>query len=159
MDEPFGALDPITRANLQREIVEIQRKLRKTIVIVTHDMDEAVKLADQIIVMEHGRVVQAAAPAELLLSPATPFVASLLGEGRIVKLLQTTRVGSLFDEGAAATQQAPAISLDASMHQGLTLFLESGSPLLRVEDAQGVPVGTLQREALFSFASRRHGNA
>ena len=159
MDEPFGALDPITRANLQREIADIQKKLRKTIVIVTHDMDEAVKLADCIVVMEHGRIVQATTPADLLLRPATPFVASLLGEDRIVKLLQTTLVGSLSDHEALAEAQAPAIPAEASMHQALTLFLKTGAPQLNVRDQQGVSVGALRREVMFEFASSQQERA
>ena len=158
MDEPFGALDPITRANLQREIVDIQRKLRKTVVIVTHDMDEAVKLGDRIVVMEHGNIVQAGAPADLLLRPETPFVASLLGEDRMVKLLQTMVVGGLADARLAATAEAPAIAAEATMHHALTIFLETGAPLLRVTGSDGVAVGALRREAVFEVSSRQNEN-
>jgi osmoprotectant transport system ATP-binding protein len=159
MDEPFGALDPITRANLQREIIDIQRKLRKTIVIVTHDMDEAVKLGDRIVVMENGCVVQASKPAELLLRPATPFVASLLGEDRIVKLLQTTSVGKLADHQAADEPNSPEIAMAASMHQALTMFLTTGASQLAVKDADGASAGTLRREVMFEFASRQQESA
>ncbi|MEZ5782409.1 MAG: ABC transporter ATP-binding protein [Rhizobiaceae bacterium] len=159
MDEPFGALDPITRANLQHEITDIQQKLRKTIVIVTHDMDEAVKLADRIVVMEHGRVVQTATPADLLLRPATPFVASLLGEDRIVKLLQTTPVERLSELGAEVDAHSPTIGLEASMHHALTVFLQTGAAQLRVENAKGVSVGALRREVMFEFASSEQRNA
>lgn len=159
MDEPFGALDPITRANLQREIVDIQRKLRKTIVIVTHDMEEAVKLGDRIVVMEQGHVVQAATPAELLLRPATPFVANLLGEDRLVKLLQTTSVGRLSDPGASAVADVPAISGEASLHQALILFLKTGVDELRVESTDGAAAGVLRRAVMFDFASGRREGA
>jgi osmoprotectant transport system ATP-binding protein len=159
MDEPFGALDPITRANLQREIADIQRKLRKTIVIVTHDMDEAVKLGDRIVVMDHGRIVQATTPADLLLRPATPFVASLLGEDRLVKLLQTTSVGNLSDHGVSAEANAPEIPVAASMHLALTMFLKTGAPHLAVKDPQGVAVGALRREVMFEFASGQQERA
>ena len=159
MDEPFGALDPITRANLQREIVDIQRKLRKTIVIVTHDMEEAVKLGDRIVVMEQGHVVQAATPAELLLRPASPFVANLLGEDRLVKLLQTTSVGRLSDPGASAVADVPAISGEASLHQALILFLKTGVDELRVESTDGAATGVLRRAVMFDFASGRREGA
>ena len=110
MDEPFGALDPITRASLQNEVLEIQRKLRKAIVIVTHDMEEAIRLGDRIIVMEKGRIAQEGTPAELLLRPATPFIASLLGEDRAIKLLQTMSVGDLMQPGGQAGPTAPTLA-------------------------------------------------
>jgi osmoprotectant transport system ATP-binding protein len=75
MDEPFGALDPITRESLQDEFKRLQEKLHKTIVFVTHDMDEALKLADRIVLMKDGRIVQAGPPEELLRHPANDFVA------------------------------------------------------------------------------------
>lgn len=80
MDEPFGALDPMTRQGLQDEIKRIQQKLHKTIVFVTHDMDEALKLADMIIFMEAGTIVQIASPEEMLEHPATAMVSSFLGK-------------------------------------------------------------------------------
>ncbi len=83
MDEPFGALDPITRESLQDEIKKLQKKLKKTIVFVTHDMDEAIKLADVIILMKDGQVVQAASPEELLTNPANEFVEQFIGKHRI----------------------------------------------------------------------------
>ena len=80
MDEPFGALDPVTRECLQEEIKRIQKKLKKTIVFVTHDMDEALRLADTIIFMNNGKIVQMASPEELLQKPADPIIKSFLGK-------------------------------------------------------------------------------
>lgn len=80
MDEPFGALDPITRESLQEEIKNIQRKLNKTIIFVTHDMDEALRLADTIIFMNHGSVVQIASPEEMLQNPAEDIIKSFMGK-------------------------------------------------------------------------------
>ena len=79
MDEPFGALDPITRESLQNELLRIQQQIHKTIVFVTHDMDEALKLANHIVVMDQGKIIQQATPYELLLNPVNEFVAQLLG--------------------------------------------------------------------------------
>lgn len=79
MDEPFGALDPVTRESLQEEVKRIQRKLKKTIVFVTHDMDEALRLADTIIFMDKGRILQMATPEEMLQNPADPLIKSFLG--------------------------------------------------------------------------------
>lgn len=83
MDEPFGALDPITREQLQDEIKRLQKKLKKTIVFVTHDMDEAIKIADVIVLMKEGRIVQCASPDELLSNPANDFVEQFIGKHRL----------------------------------------------------------------------------
>ncbi|SHE50344.1 betaine/proline/choline family ABC transporter ATP-binding protein [Alkalibacter saccharofermentans] len=80
MDEPFGALDPITRENLQDELKVIQKKLKKTVVFVTHDMDEAIKMADKIIFMYNGKILQAASPEEMLKNPADPVIKNFLGK-------------------------------------------------------------------------------
>lgn len=80
MDEPFGALDPMTRSSLQDEISRLHKKLNKTIVFVTHDMDEALKLADTVIFMEEGRIVQMASPEEMLENPANELIRSFMGE-------------------------------------------------------------------------------
>lgn len=80
MDEPFGALDPITRDNLQDELKVLQKKLKKTIIFVTHDMDEAVKMADRIVFMYNGKILQAASPEEMLKNPADPIINNFLGK-------------------------------------------------------------------------------
>jgi osmoprotectant transport system ATP-binding protein len=100
MDEPFGAVDPIVRGRLQRELLDLQAKVRKTIVLVTHDIDEAVALGDKVAVLNVGGVLeQYAAPDELLAAPANDFVASFLGAERSIKRLALTTVGSLELEG------------------------------------------------------------
>lgn len=83
MDEPFGALDPITKESLQDELKKIQRRLQKTIVFVTHDMDEAIKLADVIVLMKDGKIIQADSPEELLSNPKDDFVAEFIGKHRL----------------------------------------------------------------------------
>ncbi|WP_159740783.1 ABC transporter ATP-binding protein [Erysipelothrix aquatica] len=83
MDEPFGALDPITRDALQRLVKQLQRDMNKTIIFVTHDMDEALALSDKIVVMDHGKVVQQGSPKDILTNPANDFVRSLVGEDRL----------------------------------------------------------------------------
>lgn len=83
MDEPFSALDPITREQLQDELIRLQQEVRKTIVFVTHDMDEALKLADTIVLMRDGRVEQKASPEEMLRNPATDFVKDFIGKERL----------------------------------------------------------------------------
>lgn len=85
MDEPFGALDPITRFSLQEEFKKLQQKLGKTVVFVTHDMDEALKLADRIVIMKDGELVQFGTPDEILLYPANDFVEEFIGKNRLVQ--------------------------------------------------------------------------
>ncbi len=85
MDEPFGALDPITRITLQDELLEMQDKLGKTIIFVTHDMDEALKLADKIAIMKDGKILQYGSPENLLRNPAHGFVEEFIGRDRLLK--------------------------------------------------------------------------
>jgi osmoprotectant transport system ATP-binding protein len=83
MDEPFGAVDPIVRADLQQELLRLQRELGKTVVFVTHDIDEAFLLGDQVVILEKGgRIAQKGSPAEILANPASDFVASFIGADR-----------------------------------------------------------------------------
>ncbi len=96
MDEPFGSVDPVVRERLQDELLSLQRRLRKTILFVTHDIDEAVKMGDRIAVMDHGgRIEQYATPAQVLSRPASQFVSEFVGPGATLKALSLTRVGDL----------------------------------------------------------------
>ncbi|HSK49998.1 MAG TPA: ABC transporter ATP-binding protein, partial [Solirubrobacterales bacterium] len=96
MDEPFGASDPITRERLQNEFLRLQAQVQKTVLFVTHDIDEAIKMGDRIAVMrEGGRVEQYATPAELLMSPADEFVEDFVGADRALKRLALMRVGDI----------------------------------------------------------------
>lgn len=98
MDEPFGALDPITRENLQDEFLEIQEEINKTILFVTHDIDEALKMGDRIALFEIGSLVQYAPPRELLENPKNRFVEDFIGEHRALKKLQVTPVKEVMEE-------------------------------------------------------------
>ncbi|HEX4903231.1 MAG TPA: ABC transporter ATP-binding protein [Acidimicrobiales bacterium] len=96
MDEPYSAVDPIVRARLQDELLDLQRRVHKTIVLVTHDVDEAIKLGDRVVILNVGGILeQAGPPAELLASPASAFVADFLGEERGLKRLALLRVSDL----------------------------------------------------------------
>jgi osmoprotectant transport system ATP-binding protein len=112
MDEPFGAVDPIVRADLQQETLRLQRELDKTIVFVTHDIDEAFLLGDQVVILETGgRIVQKGTPEEILAAPANDFVASFVGADRGKRRLTRKKVGTttvLIDgDGHAAGVLAP----------------------------------------------------
>jgi osmoprotectant transport system ATP-binding protein len=109
MDEPFGAIDPINRERLQNEFLRLQAELRKTIVFVTHDIDEAIKMGDKIAIMkQHGRVEQYATPAEVLMAPANEFVEDFVGADRALKRLALMRVRdiSLWEAPLAHVGQA-----------------------------------------------------
>ncbi|MFC3285213.1 ABC transporter ATP-binding protein [Litchfieldella rifensis] len=148
MDEPFGALDPITRETLQDELLRLQSRLRKTIVFVTHDMDEALKLADRIVVMQRGRIVQQGSPQALLRDPADDFVESLLGgPDRGLKQAALTPVSALMQAqdqdlpmGSAAS---PSVRVDDSLRLALSLMLWHRRERLTVIDHTGRPIGTL----------------
>ena len=142
MDEPFGALDPMTREVLQAEIAEIQRSSRKTVVFVTHDMDEALGLATLIAVMDRGRLVQAGTPLELLTEPANDFVRDLVGRDELgLKLLALAPVASRLRPGDTAPG-AP-VAARASLRQALSRMLAEGRDRLAVIDAEGRPLGAI----------------
>jgi len=111
MDEPFGAVDPLQRARLQDEFLRIQRDIRKTVILVTHDLDEAVRLADTVVLMRDGRPVQIAAPATLLAEPADDFVRDFIGEDRSLKRLARVTAGS-------AARPAPSVRIGRCAPEG-----------------------------------------
>ncbi len=106
MDEPFGAVDPLNRETLQQEFISIQRKLRKTVIFVTHDLDEAVRVADRIVLMRDGNVVQTGAPEEILGAPANDFVREFVGSDRALKRLARFIVGDFMIDAPSVDRGA-----------------------------------------------------
>ncbi len=144
MDEPFGALDPITRADLQGELARLHHTSGKTIVFVTHDVDEALRLATRIVLIDAGRIVQQGAPAELLARPADDRVADFLGGGEAgLRLLGLSRVASAMREHEPDDDALPAIAADATLRDALALCVARRTDRLVVVDAQRFPIGTL----------------
>jgi osmoprotectant transport system ATP-binding protein len=142
MDEPFGALDPITRESLQSTMQQIHRASRATIVFVTHDIDEALRLATRIAVLERGRLAQSASPAELLTRPASDFVRDLVGRGDLgVKLLAVEAVAARLRSGEAAPGEP--IEAGASLRQALSRMVTEGRDRLGVVDAEGRALGAI----------------
>ncbi|WP_113259723.1 ABC transporter ATP-binding protein [Agrobacterium cavarae] len=153
MDEPFGALDPIIRAKAQEDLLAIQKKLGVTIVLVTHDMDEAFFLADRIAVMDKGKVVQYGPPAELVLNPATPFVRTLIGEGeRPLRLLSVATVSEIVEPGEA---DGEPLTGSLSQRDALSAMLWAGRDSLPVVDTNGQRIGRIRRETLLQQAAGR----
>ncbi|QXE01635.1 betaine/proline/choline family ABC transporter ATP-binding protein [Terribacillus sp. DMT04] len=111
MDEPFGALDPITRDGLQEEFKHLQKQLDKTIVFVTHDMDEAIKLADRIVIMKDGEIVQVDTPDEILRNPANEFVESFIGKERLIQTQPDVKtVGQIMNKIPATVHKEETLS-------------------------------------------------
>jgi len=148
MDEPFGALDPITRARLQDELKAIQRKLHKTIVIVTHDMDEAVRLADTIAVLREGKLVQLDGPSRLLVAPADSFVADLLGRDRLLKYLRTVPLSAVASPVGARPPAGPRLPESSTLEDALLTMLAAGAPSAIAVGPDGRIVGTVTAEAI-----------
>ena len=150
MDEPFAALDPVNRAVVQDEFLRMQQKLRKTILFVSHDIDEAVKMADRIAIFHSGRLVQYAAPDDLLAHPADAFVAGFVGSDRTLKRLRLIRVRDVMTPaaGVAFTPTAPVVSPDDDLRRVASLFLEHGALSLPCVDGDGRIVGVVTRDAV-----------
>jgi osmoprotectant transport system ATP-binding protein len=155
MDEPFGAIDPIGRDRLQGEFLRLQQQLRKTIVLVTHDIDEAIRIGDRIAVMKKGGVLaQYATPAELLLHPRGEFVEQFVGGDRTLKRLSLLRAGDipLDPTPAGGADDLPRLRESGSARTALSLLLECERVLVVGED--GVPRGTLTLEAIHATVRR-----
>lgn len=118
MDEPFSALDPITRSDLQDELVQLQAKLKKTIVFVTHDMDEAIKIADKICIMREGRILQFDSPEQILKNPQDEFVARFVGKNRIWSSPEFIKVSDIMvDKPVVVTKEASILKCIEKMRQ------------------------------------------
>jgi len=138
MDEPFGAIDPITRGRLQNEFLRLQGELRKTIVFVTHDIDEAIKMGDRIAVLKKGGVLaQYATPAELLLAPVDAFVEDFVGADRALKRLALLRVRDV------DLWKAPRVRSGDPVTQAQEQLADSDLPYSLLIDADGKPLGWL----------------
>ncbi|HZW46947.1 MAG TPA: ABC transporter ATP-binding protein [Microvirga sp.] len=139
MDEPFGALDAVIRSKAQDDLLTIQRRLGTTIVLVTHDMNEAFHLGDRIAVMNQARLLQYATPAELLMHPADDFVERLVGTGeRPFRLLSLAKVQQALEPGHA---EGEPIAASESLHDALSRLLWTGRKALPVADASGAIIG------------------
>ena len=137
MDEPFGAVDPIVRTRLQDEFLNLQRTLGITVIFVTHDIDEAIKLGDRVAVMRAGRLVQYSPPAELLAHPADDFVAQFVGHDRALKRLGLLTVGGIeldrtIDRGRL--DGAPTLSPATSVRDALAAMLVADARAAAVVD-------------------------
>ena len=151
MDEPYGALDPVIRAKAQDDLLAIQQKFGTTVVLVTHDMEEAVHLGDTIAVMDKGKLLQCASPHEIIAKPATPFVAELIGTSeRPFRLLSLERVADHLETGEATGEPVEAT---ASLRDAYAELLWSGRPALPVR-RDGQIIGQVTLAQLGRLAAR-----
>jgi osmoprotectant transport system ATP-binding protein len=153
MDEPFGAIDPITRIRLQDEFKQILKKVSKTVVIVTHDLDEALKMGDRIAIMRDGRLLQYDTPETVLAHPANEFVASFLGQDRSIKRLSLLDVASAMEPPKNSGKGR--IGSDATLHLALASMLADGIDGLDVVDAQKGIIGYIARQTIIEKAGDR----
>ncbi|MFO1302689.1 MAG: ABC transporter ATP-binding protein [Burkholderiales bacterium] len=149
MDEPFGAIDPITRARLQDEFLNILRTLEKTVVFVTHDIDEALKMGDRIAIMRDGALVQYDTPEAILAHPADGFVESFTGSDRALRRLALVRAEDAM-EAPAPLSHAQAVDANASLRDALAAMFAAGVDAIAVM-RDGEPAGVLTLAAV-----RRH---
>ncbi|NDL65678.1 ABC transporter ATP-binding protein [Acerihabitans arboris] len=150
MDEPFGAIDPLVRGRLQNEFKQILQRVKKTVVIVTHDLDEAIKMGDRIAIMRDGKLCQYATPEAILSKPADDFVAAFIGSDASLKLLALTPVGQAMTP-AAQSGYPLSVNARASLKDVLALMLAQDAPGVRVTDDQHQVLGELNRQQLFHY--------
>lgn len=159
MDEPFGAIDPINRAAIRDEFLELQQRLRKTILFVSHDIQEALHLADRIVLMRNGRIEQEGRPAELLARPATEFVERFFGGNRRMLLLDVLRVDHAIDPDPPLppADQTP-IAPDATLHEALLGLLTSNGTSIAVMREDGTTAGAVTLRSIQTCIARSMEN-
>jgi osmoprotectant transport system ATP-binding protein len=150
MDEPFGAIDPINRGRLQDEFLRLQHQVRKTVVFVTHDIDEAIKMGDRIAILRQGgHLAQYDTPAEILTHPADDFVAEFVGADRALKRLGLATLADLeLSPPNGSGNGAQPIAVTATVRDALSQVLAGGGKPVPVVDQEGKPAGVVTLELL-----------
>jgi osmoprotectant transport system ATP-binding protein len=148
MDEPFGAIDPIVRARLQDEFLRLQHELRKTVVFVTHDIDEAIKVGDRIAILrEGGRLAQYDTPQRILEHPVDDFVADFVGRDRALKALSLQTLGEL-ELAPSSGAGLPRLPAETNLRDALAVLIAEHREALVVVGADGDALGVVKREDL-----------
>ena len=147
MDEPFSALDPLIRSRLQDELLELQRSLKRTIIFVSHDLDEAFKLGDRIAIMEGGRIVQCGTPHQIIRNPATAYVADFVAHMNPLGVLRAEDVMEPATEAVADVR----VAADTPILNAMDMCLATDKPLPVVRDGQ--VLGQITRAAVLRALS------
>jgi osmoprotectant transport system ATP-binding protein len=149
MDEPFGAIDPITRERLQDEFLRLHREIRKTVIFVTHDIDEAIKMGDHIAILaEGGHLAQYDTPDRILAEPANEFVARFVGQDRGLKRLSLATLEDLDLEPVTNGASGPRAPAETSLRDALSMMLTHSGEAVVVVDGEGEPVGLATVDAV-----------
>jgi osmoprotectant transport system ATP-binding protein len=147
MDEPFSAIDPIVRARLQDEFLRLQSEVQKTVVFVTHDVDEAIKIGDRIAILrEGGKLAQYDTPTAILAQPSDDFVARFVGADRALKALALRSLDEL--QLRASVDGAPSLPKTTTLRDALALLIAEHADTLTVTDENGAPLGSVTRDDL-----------
>jgi glycine betaine/proline transport system ATP-binding protein len=142
MDEAFSALDPLIRSDMQDQLLELQKNLKKTIVFITHDLDEALKLGDRIAILNGGKLVQDGKPEEILLQPADEYVTNFVKDVNRTKVL---KVKTIMNKDNSANSDLPKVAMDSNIESCLPLFLD-GETVLNVTDDEKNIIGSVSKE-------------
>jgi osmoprotectant transport system ATP-binding protein len=146
MDEPFGAIDPIVRARLQDEFLRLQQELRKTVLFVTHDIDEAIKIGDRIAIFRQGgKLAQYDTPEEILRRPADDFVAEFVGHDRALKVLS---LHTLADLEFGPPRDGPHAPASTTLRDALSLLIQAHADVVAVTDESGTVIGSVTKDEL-----------
>ena len=156
MDEPFSALDPLIRAQMQDRLIAIQKRLHKTIVFITHDLDEALRLGDRIAILKDGALIQVGRPEEILLAPANDYVAAFVGDVNRTRVLAVDEVMVPPRPAApgAAAETGPTVPAGTPLEDALPAILEAERPV-HVTDRRGRLVGVVSRQRLARVLAKR----
>ncbi|QKY70116.1 ABC transporter ATP-binding protein [Lentibacillus sp. CBA3610] len=161
MDEPFGALDPIIRNRLQEEFLQIQKEVKKTILFVSHDIDEAVKMGDKIALLRDGEIMQYNRPEEILNHPKNEFVSKFVGQDRVLKSTSLYSVKDLDNEVGLSpydkSAHIKAVQEDTSLRIILSMLLNQEADQLVIEDGNGNRKGSLTLEHVEKFLQAKVG--
>jgi osmoprotectant transport system ATP-binding protein len=153
MDEPFGAIDPITRERLTNDFLRLHAEVRKTVIFVTHDIDEAIKVGHRIAILKQGSLVQYGTPDEILADPADDFVADFVGADRGLKRLLLRQLRDIeLDPAPTNGEELPTVTTTTSLRDALSMMVTRRVSSLVVVDEEGQPRGTVAMETLAHFA-------
>jgi osmoprotectant transport system ATP-binding protein len=156
MDEPFGAIDSITRRSLQDELLEIHKKLEKTILFVTHDIHEAFRLGERVVIMYEGKILQYDSPYNILFNPANDYVKSLISSENVFAKLQVLRARDIMKAPQnTVAAGVPRVHEDESLNTLMGKFIETGIPSYYVENSKGAVIGEIHWANFQSLTGRR----